>query len=197
MHFYGFSAGLQDWISRRQFTLSKSAKIFPNIFFSVHPPLNILAPCISMASVQNSQHRKQNGHLENLNILQLQDARKTHFPTFSMIWATFCTHLNHCYLYVLFISQPKSTNFQQNLTRSLHFIGWLPKWEEHLDRLECEQLQLLTACTSREVNFCEINSHEINSYGINSRQVNCPRDQVHEINSPLCIAMQLNPKPFT
>ena len=60
--------------------------------------------------------------LENLNILQLQDARKTHFPTFSMIWATFCTHLNHCYLYVLFISQPQSTNFEQNLTRSLHFI---------------------------------------------------------------------------
>ena len=58
-----------------------------------------------------------------VNILQLQDARKTHFPTFSMIWATFCTHLNHCYLYVLFISQPQSTNFEQNLTRSLHFIG--------------------------------------------------------------------------
>ena len=67
--------------------------------------------------------RKQNGHLENLNILRLQDARKTYFPTFSMIWATFCTHLNHCYLYVLFISQPQSTNFEQNLTRSLHFIG--------------------------------------------------------------------------
>ena len=30
---------------------------------------------------------------------------------------------NHCYLYVLFISQPQSTNFEQNLTRSLHFIG--------------------------------------------------------------------------
>ena len=61
--------------------------------------------------------------LENLNILQLQDARKTHFPTFSMI----CTHLNHCYLYVLFISQPQSTNFEQNLTRSLHFIGLTSK----------------------------------------------------------------------
>ena len=122
--------------------------------FGARPPLNVLAPSISMASVQNSQRfqktkwlqckihnvfrkqngfsakfttfsenkwlqckihnvfRKQIGRLENLNILQLQDARKTHFPTFSMIWATFCTHLNHCYLYVLFISQPQSTNFE-------------------------------------------------------------------------------------
>ena len=46
------------------------------------------------------------------------------FATFSMIWATFCTHQNHCYLCVLFSSQPQSTNFEQNLTRSLHFIGF-------------------------------------------------------------------------
>ena len=49
---------------------------------------------------------------------------ETHFWTFSMIWATFCTHQNHCYLCVLFSSQPQSTNFEQNLTRSLHFIGF-------------------------------------------------------------------------
>ena len=49
---------------------------------------------------------------------------ETHFWTFSMIWATFCTHQNHCYLCVLFSSQPQSTNIEQNLTRSLHFIGF-------------------------------------------------------------------------
>ena len=51
-------------------------------------------------------------------------AQKTHFCTFSVIWATFCTHQNHYYLYVLFRSQPQSTNLEQNLTRSLHFIGF-------------------------------------------------------------------------
>ena len=75
-----------------------------------------------MASVQNSQHFKKTGRLENLNILQLQDARKTHFPTFSSDLGYILHHLNHCYL-VLFISKPQSTNFEQNLTRSLHFIG--------------------------------------------------------------------------
>ena len=49
---------------------------------------------------------------------------QTHFCAFSMIWATFCTHQNHCYLCVLFSSQPQSTNFEQNLTRSLHFIDF-------------------------------------------------------------------------
>ena len=114
--------------------------------FGARPPLNVLVPGISKASVQNSQHfKKTNGRLENLNILQLQDARKTHFPTFSMIWATFCTHLNHCYLYVLFISQPQSTNFEQNLTRSLHFIGLTSKVSRrHLVRLECCAILQLT-----------------------------------------------------
>ena len=46
------------------------------------------------------------------------------FCAFSMIWATFCPHQNLCYLYVLYSSQPQSTNFEQNLTRSLHFIGF-------------------------------------------------------------------------
>ena len=46
------------------------------------------------------------------------------FCAFSMIWATFCTHQNQWNLYVLFSSQPQSTNFEQNLTRSLHFIGF-------------------------------------------------------------------------
>ena len=94
------------------------------VVFGARPPLNVLTPGISMASVQNSQHfKKTKWPPRKFEHLQLQDARKTHFPTFSMIWATFCTHLNHCYLYVLFISQPQSTNFEQNLTRSLHFIG--------------------------------------------------------------------------
>ena len=51
-------------------------------------------------------------------------ARNTHFCAFSMIWATFYIDQNHCYLHVLFSSQPQSTNFEQNLTRSLHFIGF-------------------------------------------------------------------------
>ena len=94
------------------------------VVFGARPPLNVLTPGVSMASVQNSQHfKKTKWPPRKFEHLQLQDARKTHFPTFSMIWATFCTHLNHCYLYVLFISQPQSTNFEQNLTRSLHFIG--------------------------------------------------------------------------
>ena len=46
------------------------------------------------------------------------------FCTFSMILGTFCTHQNHCYLYVLFSNQPQSTNFEQNWTRMLHFIGF-------------------------------------------------------------------------
>ena len=46
------------------------------------------------------------------------------FCTFSMIWATLCTHQNHCYLCVVFSIQPQSTNFEQNLTRPLHFIGF-------------------------------------------------------------------------
>ena len=29
-------------------------------------------------------------------------------------------------------------------------LAWLPKWEEHLDRLECEQLQLLTGEKGRK-----------------------------------------------
>ena len=41
-----------------------------------------------------------------------------------MIAATISTHQNHCYLYVLISSQPQSTNFEENLTRSLHFIGF-------------------------------------------------------------------------
>ena len=42
------------------------------VVFGARPPLNILAPGISKASVQNSQHfKKINGRLENLNILQL------------------------------------------------------------------------------------------------------------------------------
>ena len=51
-------------------------------------------------------------------------ARKTHFCTFSMTWGTFCTHQNHCYLYVLFSSQPQSIKFVRNLTRPLHFVGF-------------------------------------------------------------------------
>ena len=49
---------------------------------------------------------------------------ETHFCAFSMIWATFYTDQNHCYLHVLFSSQPQGTNFEQILTRSLHFIGF-------------------------------------------------------------------------
>ena len=51
-------------------------------------------------------------------------ARKTHICAFSMVWATFYTHQNHCYLYVLFSSQPQSTKFEKDLMRSLHFIGF-------------------------------------------------------------------------
>ena len=74
-------------------------------------------------------------------------ARKTHFCAFSMNWATFYTHQNHCYLYVLFSSQPQSTNFEQNLTRLLHFIDF---WEGHVDRLEYGQLRLLTGVKGRK-----------------------------------------------
>ena len=62
---------------------------------------------------------------ENFEILWLQDARKTHFSAFSMIWATFCTYINHCYLYVLFISQPQSTNFEQKLIEEVASLYWL------------------------------------------------------------------------
>ena len=92
------------------------------------------APCakrigfgISMASVQISQHFRKNKTAAKKNwtlFLWLQGARKHIFCTFSMIWATFCTHQNHCYLCVLFSIQPQSTNFEQNLTRPLHFIGF-------------------------------------------------------------------------
>ena len=68
--------------------------------------------------------KKQNGRRKILNILRHKDDRKTHFCTFSVIGATISTHQNHCYLYVLFSSQPQSTNFEEDLTRSLHFIGF-------------------------------------------------------------------------
>ena len=90
------------------------------------PSTNHYGTGISMASVQTSQHFEgKNGRQKILNTLRLKDARKTLiFCTFSMIWATICTHQNHCYSYVLFSSQPQSTMFEQNLTRSLHFIGF-------------------------------------------------------------------------
>ena len=87
---------------------------------------------------------KQNGIQENLEILWLQSAQKTHICAFSMIWATFCTHQNHCYLCVLFSSQPQSSNFEQNFTRYLHLSPSLPKWEGHIDRLESGKVRLLT-----------------------------------------------------
>ena len=94
------------------------------VVFGARPPLNVLAPAFPWLQCKfHNILRRQNGCRENLNILRLKDARKTHFCTFSMIWGTFCTHQNHCYLYVIFSSQPQSTNFEQNLTRSLHFIG--------------------------------------------------------------------------
>ena len=78
-------------------------------------------------------------------------ARKTHFCAFSMIWAAFYIDQNHCYLHVLFSSQPQSTNFEQNLTRfaalyRLHFRSG----RGHIDRLECEQLRLLTGVKGRK-----------------------------------------------
>ena len=77
-----------------------------------------------MASVQNSQHlKKTKWPPRKFEHFTASGHSETHFPTFSMIWATFCTRLNHCFFYVLFISQPQNTNFEQNLTRSLHFIG--------------------------------------------------------------------------
>ena len=85
---------------------------------------------------------------EKFDILRLKNARKTHFYTFSMIWATFCTHQNTaiCMYFSVASTKPyaQSTNFAQILTRLL------PKWEEHLDRLECEQLQLLTGEKGRK-----------------------------------------------
>ena len=94
-------------------------------WFLPRPPLNVLAPAFLWLQYKfHNILRKQNGCRENLNILRLKDARKTHFCTFSMIWGTFCTHQNHCYLYVIFSSQPQSTNFEQNLTGSLQFIGF-------------------------------------------------------------------------
>ena len=77
-------------------------------------------------------------------------ARKTYFGAFSTIRATFYIDQNHCYLHVLFSSQPQRTNFEENLTRSLHFIGLLSEWEGHIDRLEYGQLRLLTGVKGRK-----------------------------------------------
>ena len=142
----------------------KSAKIFQNqaklkntnnrknpVVFGACPSLNVLAPGISMASAQNSQRLKKYGCCENLNILRLKDARKTHFCTFSMIWATFCTHLNHCYNIMYFsLASPKVLTLSKIWRGRCTLLAWLPKWEEHLDRLECEQLQLLTGEKGRK-----------------------------------------------
>ena len=98
------------------------------VVFGARPPLNVLVPGISKASMQNSQHlKKTKWPPRKFEHFTASGRSENNFPTFSMIWATFCTHLNHCYLYVLFISQPQSTNFEQNLTRSLHFIGLTSK----------------------------------------------------------------------
>ena len=92
--------------------------------FGARPPLNVLTPGISMASVQNSQHFKKTkwppGKFEHFTA---SGRSENTFPHILHDLGYICTHLNHCYLYVLFISQPQSTNFEQNLTRSLHFIG--------------------------------------------------------------------------
>ena len=94
--------------------------------FGARPPLNVLAPGIPMVSVQNSQHFK---------ITKWPPRKFEHFTASGRSENTF-PHILHdlgyilhspkpllAYLYVLFISQPQSTNFEQNLTRSLHFIG--------------------------------------------------------------------------
>ena len=95
------------------------------VVFAAPPALNVLVPAFLW--LQCKFHHilgKQNGRRENLDILRLRGARRTHFPTISMILATFCTHQNHCYLYAFFSSQPQSTKIEQKLTRSLHFIGF-------------------------------------------------------------------------
>ena len=91
------------------------------VVFDARPPLNVLAPGISKASVQNPQHFKKT---------KWPPRKFEHFTasgrsenTFPHILHDLGYILHHCYLYVLFISQPQSTNFEQNLTRSLHFIG--------------------------------------------------------------------------
>ena len=75
---------------------------------------------------------------------------QTHFGAFSMTWTTFCTHQNHCYLCVLFSSQPQSTNFKQNLTRLLHFIGFTFEVGGAYRPTECGQLRLLTGVKGRK-----------------------------------------------
>ena len=98
------------------------------VVFGVRPPLNVLAPGISMASVQNTQHfKKTKWPPRKFEHFTASGRSENTFPHILHDLATFCTHLNHCYLYVLFISQPQSTNFEQNLTRSLHFIGLTSK----------------------------------------------------------------------
>ena len=77
-------------------------------------------------------------------------ARKTNFCAFSMIWATFYIDQNHCYLHVLFSSQPQSTNFEQNLTRSLHFIGFTFEVGGAYRPTYFEQLRLLTGVKGRK-----------------------------------------------
>ena len=104
-----------------------------------------------MASVQISQHFRKNKWLpRKFGHFVASGCSQTHFCAFSMIWATFCTHQNHCYLCVLFSSQPQTTNFEQKLARSLHFFGFTFEVGGHIDRLECGQLRLLTGVKGRK-----------------------------------------------
>ena len=100
-----------------------TAKNWP--VFSAPPVLNVLAS--AFLRLQCKFHNifgKTKWLPIKIGHFMASGCSETHFCTFSMIWATFCTHQNHCYLCVLFSIQPQSTNFEQNLTKSLHFIGF-------------------------------------------------------------------------
>ena len=64
-----------------------------------------------------------------------------------------------------FSSQPQSTNFEQNLRGRCTLLASLPKWEEHLDRLECEKLQLLIGANLRPVAY-EIFARELSAFAM-------------------------------
>ena len=99
-------------------------------------PLNVLAPAFLW--LQCKFHNilwKTKWPPRKFEDFMASGCPETHFRTFSMIWATFYTHQNHCYLYAFFSSQHQSANIEQKLTRSLHFIGFSAAVGGHPDRL--------------------------------------------------------------
>ena len=95
------------------------------VVFGAPPALNVMATAFLWLQCKFHNILGETKWLpRNFGHFMASGCSETHFCAFSMIWATFCTHQNHCYLCVLFSSQPQSTNFEQNLTRSLHFIGF-------------------------------------------------------------------------